>query len=109
MKNVLNYFRHEVVLTVALVAALIYNRLGRGKQTKVSFLWMVAAGAAAEAVMVLGYFFYEAVVLRYGLAAAASIPANLGQGAVGVLVACVTVPALQKNGEVKNMMDKTWK
>lgn len=94
---------------VALVAALIYNRFGREKKIKVSVLWMAVAGLAAEAVMVLGYFFYEAVILQYGLAAAAAIPANIGQGAVGIVVACVVAPVMQNNGEVKNLMNKTWK
>lgn len=94
---------------VAIVAALIYNRFGKEKQTKVSVLWMAVAGLAAEAVMVLGYFFYEAVILQYGLAAAAAIPANIGQGAVGILVSCTVAPLLQNNGEVKNLMNKTWK
>mgnify|MGYP003426362827 FL=1 len=59
--------------------------------------------------MVLGYFFYEAVVLQYGMAAAGAILPNVGQGVVGIVVACITAPLLQNNGEVKNLMNKTWK
>lgn len=91
------------------VAAWIFVRFGKGKNTRQSIMWMVLAGLAGETVMVLGYFFYEAVVLQLGWAAAASIPANIGQGAVGIVVACVTVPLLQKNSEIKSLTDKTWK
>lgn len=45
----------------------------------------VGAAVAAELLMALGYFLFEAAVLGQGLtAAAAGVPANLVQGAVGV-------------------------
>ena len=37
--------------------------------------------------MVVGYFLYEAIVLGYGLGAAAAIPGNLLQAAFGAPVA----------------------
>lgn len=46
-----------------------------------------AAGLAGETVMVLGYFFFEGTVLGLGLAAAANIPFNMLQGALGILCA----------------------
>ena len=94
---------------VALIATLIFNRFGRGKRGGKALPVMLVSAIAAEMLMVLGYFFYEAVILQYGLAAAAAIPANIGQGAVGIVVACVVAPVMQNNGEVKNLMNKTWK
>lgn len=94
---------------MGLLAGLLYMRFGKGKPIKVSLPVMIVAGIAAECVMVLGYFFYEAVILGFGVAAAASIPANIGQGAMGVAVACVAVPILQRNNELKSLLDKTWK
>lgn len=41
-------------------------------------------GILAEAVMVGGYFLYESTLLGYGMAAAASVPGNVTQGAVGL-------------------------
>ena len=45
-----------------------------------------AAGAVlAEGIMAGGYFVFESLILGVGAAAAASVPANLLQGAVGAL------------------------
>lgn len=44
------------------------------------------ASLVAEAEMVAGYFAYAAIVRGKGLAAAASIPGNLAQGAAGIIV-----------------------
>ena len=42
-------------------------------------------GVAAEVVMVAGYFGYAALLLGKGIGAAASVPGNLVQGAVGLV------------------------
>ncbi|MBQ4639473.1 MAG: ECF transporter S component [Clostridia bacterium] len=91
---------------VALAASFIFRLMCRKKNGKVSLPGMIAAGVCAEIVMVLGYFVYEAVVLGIGAGASAGIPGNLGQGAVGILVACITAPLLLKNEELKNIMKK---
>lgn len=54
------------------------------------------SGVVAEAIMVLGYFFYEAVVLGYGLAAAVSIGSNVVQGSVCLALGIVLIGALGK-------------
>ncbi len=63
---------------MALTAALLFKAFGK------STAGAVVSGIAAEAVMVAGYFGYAAVLLGNGLGAAASIPGNLAQGAVGL-------------------------
>ena len=63
-------------------------------------------GVAAEAFMVLGYFFYEAVLLGVGIGAAGGIAANIGQGAVGIVIAAVLTPLLSHAHEVRELMDK---
>ena len=84
---------------MALAAALIFKAL-RNK-TKLAAL---LGGIAAELIMVFGYFAYEALVLGFGVAAAASIPGNAIQAlvglAAGVLVyhALSAVPAIKKLG-----------
>lgn len=81
---------------VALTAALIV-RAGHGKMSA-----LIAGAVAGEAVMVLGYFAYEGLLLGYGIAAAASIPGNALQAvagaAVGILAykALVAVPSVKK-------------
>lgn len=62
----------------------------------------VAAGAAGEVIMVLGYFAYEALALGYGLAAVGSVPGNAVQGAAGVAVAAVLYKALRAVSMIRN-------
>ena len=91
----------------ALIAAPIFNRFGRNAAPGKALAAMIAAAIAAEAFMVLGYFFYEAVCLGIGTGAAAAIIGNIGQGVVGIIVACVVTPPLSRSSEVRELMDKT--
>ena len=63
----------------ALVAALIFNAMGR---TNVA---AIVSGVVGEIIMVVGYFGYAGLLLGKGIGAAASIPGNLVQGAVGLV------------------------
>lgn len=92
---------------VALVAALVYRRFCAKRGAKGKLAIMVLAGVLAEAFMVLGYFFYEAVILGVGVAAAGGIIGNIGQGIVGVAVACLVAPVLTRSAEVRELMEKT--
>lgn len=75
---------------VALLAALLYEKLGRSPAAR------IASGVAGEIVMVLGYFGYASMLLGKGLAAAASIPGNIFQGAVGLVVGAVLATVLER-------------
>ncbi len=66
---------------MALTASLLSRRRGSGASAR----WM--AGVAAELIMTAGYFFYDAIILSYGMGALASIPGNLIQGCIGLVVA----------------------
>ena len=56
----------------AITAYFIFNAF-----KKKAFISKLIGGIAAEAVMVLGYFGYEAVILQYGLAATLAVRSNL--------------------------------
>lgn len=75
---------------VALLAALLYEKLGRSPAAR------IASGVVGEIVMVLGYFSYASMLLGKGLTAAASIPGNIFQGAVGLVVGVVLVTVLER-------------
>jgi len=64
----------------ALVAALIFRALGRGKTA------MLVSGIVGETIMILGK----------GLAAAASIPGNIVQGIAGIAIGLALAVLLQK-------------
>ena len=92
---------------VALIATLIFNRFGRGRKTGAQIAAMVVGAVLAEAFMVLGYFFYEAVLLGIGMGAAGGILGNIGQGVVGAVIGCVLAPILSRSREVVALMDRT--
>lgn len=92
---------------LALIATCIFNRFARNRTGLVQLAVMIAASAVAEVFMVLGYFFYEAVCLGIGSGASAAIIGNVGQGAVGAIIACVVTPVLARSPEIRELMDKT--
>lgn len=61
-------------------------------------LWVHIAGMAlAEAVMVLGYFLAEWLILGYGLAAASgAVFPNIVQGLSGVIIGAVLLPLMKR-------------
>lgn len=77
---------------MAVTAYFIFRSL-----SKKPFIARLTSGIAAEAVMVLGYFGYEAVILSYGLAAAGSIVSNILQGVVGIIAAITVATVISKN------------
>lgn len=86
---------------VAFVAALLTeHRLSHLPQT----LQRILAGLAGEIIMVLGYLFYAWFCLSYGSAAIASVPGNLVQGAVGIIVAVILTPMISKPHEIQEML-----
>ena len=76
-------------LTAGLVFLALERRSG-------SFLSMLTAGIAGEAVMVAGYYVFEALILQSALAAAAGVVPNILQGTAGIAGAPVLMPALRK-------------
>lgn len=67
--------------------------------------WLRITGMVlAEAVMVLGYFLAEWLVLGYGLAAAAgAVFPNVAQGLSGVVIGAVLMPVLRRVREILKM------
>lgn len=85
----------------ALVGGWIYHRLA-GREHLNTPVRVALCGIPAEAVMVLGYFFYEIGMeviagSAFGAAAAAvvvGVPFNIVQGLAGVIVSAVLLPVL---------------
>lgn len=57
----------------------------------------VVSGVLAEAIMVGGYFLFEAWVLGLGAAAVLNVPANLMQGVLGIAAAGMTAAVLRSS------------
>jgi len=84
---------------VALIAALLLRPLLK-KGEKIPFWRLALIELPSEVIMVAGYFGYKALILGKGLAAAASIPNNLVQAAVGIVLSVVLYTALSKVPEI---------
>ena len=77
---------------MAFVAAIIFKSLDGKTPRPVTY---VISGAVAEVIMIAGYFVYEATILGYGLAAAASIVSNAVQGITCLVLGNALIYALQ--------------
>ena len=86
----------------ALTAGLIFKGISNTINVTVS---SVIGGVVAEAIMVLGYFLFEAVMLFTGegqslsagfIASAAGIPMNIIQGLFGIVLSAILYPILKK-------------
>lgn len=73
---------------------------------KFTIVSKLCSGFAAEAVMVLGYFGYEALVLGYGVSAASGILPNVLQGAVGIITAFIIMKAITKSKALSSLFMK---
>ena len=76
---------------MALVAALVF------KAFRKNTAGALIGGVAAEVVMVAGYFGYAALLLGKGIGAAASIPGNLVQAAMGLVIGLVLFFLLKRS------------
>lgn len=65
----------------------------------------IVSGLASEAVMVLGYFGYAALLLGKGSAAVLSIPGNCVQAAAGLILGTVIAMIFEKTGLKKKLLN----
>lgn len=81
---------------MAAVAALAVKRGG-------TTVKLIVCGLLAELLMIGGYFLYESMLLGYGFAAAASIPGNAVQGAVGLALGVLLYRLCETRGLLKEI------
>lgn len=80
---------------MALCAALVYRALGRKSWA------VIPCGILAEAIMVLGYWFYDGMLMGSVLGAAAGLPSNLMQAVLGLAGSSALAFALLSSSYVK--------
>lgn len=90
-----------IKLIMGVAAGLLFRAL-RGSRGKLLPAQLVS-GVVAEAIMVLGYFGYACLILGRGLAAAASIPGNLVQAVVGLVMAGVVYVLLERSHALERL------
>lgn len=86
---------------MAVAAYFIFKAL-----SKKPFIARLTGGTVAEAIMVLGYFGYEAVILSYGIPASANIPFNITQGTIGLIVAITIASLISKNKTLNSLFKR---
>lgn len=81
---------------IAVAAALIVRAFMK-KNDKFRLPGFIAGGIAGEAIMVVGYYFYAALLLGKSFEGAlASVPGNLVQGAFGIIVGTIVIQVIAK-------------
>ncbi len=83
------------------LAATLYRKIGH-----VGVVGVLICAVAAEAVMVLGYWIYDGVLVGSLLGSAVGIPSNLVQAAFGVIASTVLLMALRKSSYVRKQFPK---
>ena len=98
-----------VIKAVMAVAAYFVSRLLKKaiRREKLDVLPRAVSALVGEALMVLGYFFFEGVLLGMGMGAAAGIPSNLVQAVTGIVIALVLV-ALLKGSKALDKIAVQW-
>lgn len=96
---------------VALIAYVLFTALRRGKEqnTKNLILPLVISGIAGEIAMVVLYFVYASLLLGKGWAAAASIPGNLMQGLVGIIVGAALYVLISKSKALPHLFKEKYR
>lgn len=102
----MTYVPGTLVIKGLMAVAAYFLAFGGKGSRGVQITARVLSAVAAEAVMVLGYFAYEAVFLGYGMAAAASIPSNVVQGAFGLAGGLALYVLLTRSGVTKRLTEK---
>lgn len=91
----------------AFIAYMVWSLLKKCiRGEKLDFLPRIVSAVAGEALMVLGYFFFEAVFMGLGAGAAGNIFGNTMQGLAGIICSTVLVGALYPVKPVKNFFPK---
>mgnify|MGYP000989369150 CR=1 FL=1 len=110
LADIITGYTHYAVATfiikglMAVIAYLVFSKL-KSLISKHEKIARILSGVVAELFMVIAYFGYAALILGNGFAAALSIPGNLIQGGVGILVAVILVEVVVK----LNLMKKNIK
>ena len=92
------YVPATFLIKALMVLVVIGCRRFGSKTPRSDRFWRIVSAVMAEAVMVVGYFLYEALVLKYGWAAAANIPFNAVQGSLGIVLAIAVYELLIRAG-----------
>lgn len=104
----------------ACVAGLLFHRLQHAlKSDKARYAAIIIGGVIGEAIMVIGYFLYEAGLAAFGsgeittaaiaagiASSATGIPFNMVQGIAGIIISVLLLPILMKISDIRQWITK---
>ena len=104
------------------IAGFLFHRLSHViRSAKSRYGAIVIGGLIGEAIMVFGYFAYEAALAAFGsggfhqaalaagiASAAAGIPFNLVQGVVGIILSILLLPVFSKVPDIREWIATEW-
>lgn len=102
------------------IAGLLFHKLQHTKKAdRNRFAALIIGGIIGEAIMVIGYFAYEAVIaalgsgafnqatLAAGIASSATgVPFNIVQGIVGIIISVLLLPILSKVPDIREWISR---
>lgn len=90
---------------MAIIAYAVYKGMIKAKIKKV--VSYIVSAVLAEAVMVVGYLFYEGIFLGYGMAAVASVGSNVIQGVACLVLGIIAVGVLESGKALRKIKSIT--
>lgn len=92
---------------VALVAYFVYKELKPTPLGKYGFFCRMIAAICAEIVMIIGYYFYSALILGKPFAAAlTSVPGNVVQGVFALVTSVILIEIIKSNKFLSKFFNK---
>lgn len=89
---------------LAWIGAMVARAISKGQVPGLKAI--IPAGIVGETWMVLGYWGFESLILGNGAASLASIPNNIAQGVMGVVISAILFSLLKKIPEVRGRLEK---
>ena len=92
----------------ALMASVAFLLLKLCKMVFKKRLWLsyILSGIAAETVMIVGYFVFEAVFLSYGIGAAVGILPNVSQAIAGITIGTILMCLIERTNLIQKIRRK---
>ena len=92
---------------VALVAYFVYKELKPTPLGKYGFFCHIIAAICAELVMIIGYYFYESLVIGLGFAPSlANVPFNAVQGVFAIVSSVILIEIIESNKFLSKFFNK---
>lgn len=95
-----------IIKALMALVAWVFVKLCKPAFKKHAWIAYVLAGIAAEAVMVIGYFVFEAVFMSYGMGAIVGVLPNVSQAAVGIVIGTLLMSLIDKTKLIEKIMRK---